>query len=242
MKRNLLLNAKIFRTHLLIVAIVASVFHVTAQTAVQQGVYAPDGIMDLMETVNRNWMLNGKNEQIEGSPYLKEEFEPGEIQLKDNTTIPEVPMRYNIYNDQIEFQYKEKTYNIGNKNLVENIKIGTDVFIVEMYETINGERFGFFSLLADGETRLLAKYEMELTDKVPAKALRDPEPRKFVRENDVYYVKIGQQRIYAFGNVKKLIAYLGDHEEELEAFAKKEKISARNPDELAKLINYYNSL
>ena len=65
---------------------------------------------------------------------------------------------------------------------------------------------------------------MELTDKVPAKALRDPEPRKFVRQNDIFYVKIGKARIYEFGSVKKLIAYLGDHEEELKTFAKKEKV------------------
>ena len=89
---------------------------------------------------------------------------------------------------------------------------------------------------------MLRKMEIELTDRVASKPMRDPEPRKFVRQSDDYYVKYGRQRIYEISSLKKLIAFLEEHPDEMKTFAKKEKISAKKPDDLTKFINYFNSL
>ncbi|MFC2125383.1 hypothetical protein ACFLU5_11290 [Bacteroidota bacterium] len=199
-------------------------------------------LIDLMEKVNTNWVLDDRNEAINGSPYLSEEFIKGEIVLIDNSVLSDVLLRYNIYNDELEFQDKGINYFIGTKHLLKKVKLGDNTFVVDIYDSSIGEKQGFFTLLADGEVKLLCKYEMELTDRIPAKPMRDPEPRKFVRQKDLYFVKVGLQRIHEFSSVKKLIGYFGDHQDELRSFTKKEKISPNNPDELADLINYYNSL
>lgn len=53
---------------------------------------------------------------------------------------------------------------------------------------------------------------------------------------------ISENEIENINSMKKLIKSLGDHEVELSDFAKKEKISAGDPVELAKLCNYYKIL
>ncbi len=201
-----------------------------------------DFLLEAMDKTNTNWVLDGKREDIDGSPYLKDDFELGEIELIDNSVFTDILLRYNIYNDEIEYQDGGKNYSISAKHTLNKITIRDDIFVVEIYESSVGEKQGYFTLLANGEVKLLRKYNMELTDKVPARALQDPEPRKFIRKKDIYYVKEGLKRIHEFSNVKKLIEHLGDHQDELKTFTKKEKISSNNPEELAELINYYNSL
>ena len=44
------------------------------------------------------------NSDIEGSPFLNEEFIRGEIVMNDTLFYREIPLRYNMYNDVMEFQ------------------------------------------------------------------------------------------------------------------------------------------
>ena len=56
------------------------------------------------------------------------------------------------------------------------------------------------------------------------------------------YIMNADGKIERIKSVKKLIKYLGSHQEELSRFAKKEKISANDPKELAKLLEYFQDL
>jgi len=212
--------------------------------ASQEGEQNTMGLLDLMANTNVKWRLDDKATNIDGSPYLNDEFEKGEVVLKDKTTFKDVLLRYNIYNDQMEFQDEGKEYAIGTGawHLLDRISVGDNIFVVDIYSIGTREKEGYFTLLADGETKLLRKHEMKLTDPVPAKPMQDPKNSEFVRKQDVYYLKIGSERIYEINNLKKMIAHVGEHQDELKTFAKKEKISVKKPDKLAKLVDYYNSL
>lgn len=240
------LSKKLFNQRLVLVIFLfmSCIFSTVAQVGPvnNTNMMTNSAILDMMDRTNVNRVIDGSQDPIDGSPYLKDDFETGEITLVDSTVFPDILLRYNIYNDQIEFQDEGKNYVIGTKILVKNITLGEDIFVVDLLETVNGERQGFLTLLADGEVKLLCKYNMELTDRVPSKALQDPQPRKFVRKQDIYFVKVGLQRINEIGSVKKLIIYLENHQDELKTFSKKEKILSNNPEELAKLITYFNSL
>ena len=87
----------ITNTLVIILTFLSCVYHVSGQTPVGPGIYAPVEVMDLMERINRAWVIGGKNDPIEGSPYLKEEFEPGEIKLNDESVFPNLPMRYEVF-------------------------------------------------------------------------------------------------------------------------------------------------
>jgi hypothetical protein len=175
---------------------------------------------------------------FEGSPYDNDIFVKGDIYYDVNQRFPDVPLRYNVFNDVMEFKME------GQKTIYE-IKpiIGEDTFVVNEYEEKAKIIPGFFKVLATGEIDLLAKYQVDFKEAQPAKALVLPEPAKFIRKDDQYYIKInGDDITQKISNIKKLIELIGDHKNELSDYAKKEKISVGNESELIQFISFYNSL
>lgn len=67
-------------------------------------------IRSQMDFYNSNKMIGGEwknvitEDQIAGSPYLKKEFENGSIYTVQRQQYNEIPLRYNIYNDNLEFK------------------------------------------------------------------------------------------------------------------------------------------
>src|SRR5665648_995617 len=59
-----------------------------------------------------------KMSDIQGTPYLEEEFSNGKIITSEGTTYDGIPLRYNAYSDDLEFQKGEDTYNIDPKIII----------------------------------------------------------------------------------------------------------------------------
>ena len=180
----------------------------------------------------------------EGSPYDKDIFVKGDIYYDINWRFPDIPLRYNIFNDEMEFRMEgqETTYAIKPDKKIQKILIQEDVFVVAEYQERGKVIPGFFKVLATGEIDLLAKFQVDFKEEQPAKALVLPEPAKFIRKDDQYYIRIKGNITQKISNIKILIELIGDHKNELSDYAKKEKISARNESELIQFISFYNSL
>ena len=89
---------------------------------------------------------------------------------------------------------------------------------------------------------VITKMKVEYLEREPAKALVDPKPPRFVRKDNQHFLMKSKAEIVKIKSVKRLIESLGRYKNELSQFVKTEKISARDPEELAKLLDYYNSL
>ena len=68
------------------------------------------------------------------------------------------------------------------------------------------------------------------------------QPAEFKRTPDSYYFKIGDGNLQEVKNIKSMISSLPDKQDEMTQFAKKEKISPRDGEELRRLVKYYNDL
>ena len=68
------------------------------------------------------------------------------------------------------------------------------------------------------------------------------QPAEYRRNPDEFYFKIEGGQMTEVKSVKAMVAAFPDKQDELLAFAKKEKISPRDEEELLKLVRYYNSL
>ena len=75
-----------------------------------------------------------------------------------------------------------------------------------------------------------------------AGAYKDPEPAKFIRKPNVYFIRIGQDAALKVGSKKDLINLFPEHQKELADFIKKNKIKTTKVESLRKLVQYYNSL
>jgi hypothetical protein len=201
----------------------------------------------ILETVdNVAWIKSTEpaSFEYEGTPYNKDIFVKGDIYYENNWRYTDIPLRYNIFRDEMEFKIEGRVtiYAIEPDKRIQKILIQKDIFVITDYKEKGKIITGFFKMLATGTIDLLAKLQVDFKEEQPAKAMFDPEPAKFTRRADQYYIKINGDIAKKISNTKKLIDLIGDHKNELSDYAKKEKISASNEFELIQFISFYNSL
>lgn len=179
---------------------------------------------------------------VVGTPYLNESFVPG-IVYSNKASFKEIPMRYNIHMDHIEFKENDITYILDPEPRVKKISINEHVFVVAKMDVIGKMKDGFFLLLDSGKVQLLARKVVSFKEAQAPKALESSAtPAKYVTLPDRFFYRFGNGELVKINSVKKMIAAFPDRQEELSQFAKKEKISAGKQAELVRLIQYYNSL
>jgi len=189
---------------------------------------------------SRRAMDGPSTEKIEGSPYLSETFVTGDV-YTNKGIHPAIPLRYNIYEDLIEFTSNDITYILDPGPNVRKVDFGGYSFVVEKPE-VNGKS-GYYALLDSGKVTLLAKRTLTFREAQPPKPLEtEGKLARYSKAPDKYYYKIGNGPLIDISSIKKMIESLPDNHDELKQFASQEKISPKNEDELIKLVKYYNTL
>ena len=195
----------------------------------------------LIKDAEKNLGLDDAIEVI-GTPYLDEKFAPGEI-IFDKGMSNAVPIRYNIYKDWIEYQQNNQTYILDPDVRIKSVKYDENTFVVEPYASKGKTRLGYFKVLDSGRVTLLSKQTVMYKEYQQAQALQSSSsPPKYTRTADQFYFKIEAGEIQKVDNLKNMIASFPDKQDELSAFAKKEKISVRKEEDLKRMMTYYHSL
>jgi hypothetical protein len=203
----------------------------------------------LIELYNTNKLITGNTRSTlteadyEGSPYLMDEFIKGTIYTNQKFMYEEVPLRYNIYNDELEF----KTPNndilaLGMPEIVERAVFGDTTLAYLSYGEADKLKKGFFVLLEEGKASLYAKPAVMFKKPTPPAAYKDPEPAKFLKKPDDFYIGFGTGTAIPVNNKKSLIAAFPDNLQLIEKFISNNKIKTNKQEGLVELIRYYNSL
>lgn len=180
---------------------------------------------------------------IDGSPYLNDEFITGEIFTTSKTQFSNIPLRYNIYNDEIEFKSPEGNISaLGVPEIIDKLVFGDYTMIYAPYTYAKKMNRGFFIVIISGKASLYVRPNIDYIKPVPPAAYKDAKPAKFVKKVDTYYIRIGTDAAQLIENKKDLEKVFPDHKKEIAAFIKNNKINHRKEDKLKELVDYYNSL
>ncbi len=209
-----------------------------------QMVFENKDIMALIDLVDFKNRTQPENIKYDGSPYLKDEFVSGIIFYDQKYRFEGIPLRYNIFNDEIEYKLpgKETIYAISSYQPVDKVIIAGDTFVARNFFHNDVIIPKFFKILVSGEVSLLLKMEVDYIPEQAATAFLDARLAEFVRRPDDYFIIRHNNKPEKIQNLKKLIRSLEKHEDELLQFKKAEKISPRNEEELILFIEYFNSL
>lgn len=183
--------------------------------------------------------LSVKN--VKGSPYLFDEFVKGAV-IIENFKFTDIPLRYNIYNDEIEYKKGESILAIANGHDIRRVIIDNVVFGYYAFTVKNVNNFGYFQLLSDGRAKVLKKYSVSYQMPKAAQAYTVATPPQFVRLGTKLFVKIGNAPAQQYANAKKLLTAFGDKKSVMAKYFKEEKLNIKRDEDLIKCINYYNSL
>lgn len=192
-------------------------------------------------TVARAQESGTENAPVKGTPYLDEAYVEGTILFADNKRS--APIRYNAHKDLIEFQVQGQARVLDPNTSIKRVYFGESTFVVEKYREKDITRYGYFTLLDSGKVTLYSKKSVKFQPVLKNRALDGTDvPAEYRRNPDEFYFKFAGGEMTEVKNIKSMIAAFPDKKDELSAFAKKEKISPRNEEELVKLVKYYNSL
>ncbi len=195
-----------------------------------------------------NKKTNFKDETIEGSPYLSNNFE-GTTLFYGKENQGTVYYRYNAYNEEIEIKEqniasipiralsKDKKISI----LVKGKPMSFKTFISKKGYTKNG----YLTLLRDGNYKLYHHLGVTFKDaKKAANSFEKGRPARF-NQTDQYYFENKSGTILQqveFSNAK-ILKMVEDSEKEAAAkFLKENKIKIKSVTELYRLIDFLNGL
>jgi len=184
--------------------------------------------------------------EIEGSPYLSDEWINGLVKFGDGRTYKDIPLKYNQANDVLYFQNDKKetltfvkqvadfiiTYSSDNEDHVKHFKSG--FADISGYTTQN-----FFEVLVEGTAQLLKKNHKHI---VSESGMALGTTTQKYADSESYYLVIADKAYTLKRDKKAILAILANKQAELEQFIKTNKLNLKEDRDLAKLIAYYNSI
>jgi hypothetical protein len=180
---------------------------------------------------------------INGSPFLNDDFIEGSVFTTSKTQYVGVPLRYNIYNDQIEFLLGEgPAQALAAPETVEMIQFGDFMFEYIPYTNAKKIKRGFFVVEEKGNATLYSKPQVIFEDAKEPAAYKDAVPARFIKRPDEYYIRVGKESAILITKKKDLEEAFPDHKDEISGFIKKNKVKPNKPELLKELVQYYNSL
>lgn len=180
---------------------------------------------------------------IQGSPFLNDQFIKGTVTTTEGYRYVNVPLRYDQYQDELQFEKDGKPMIFSPKSIIKRAKFGDRTFTYTSYLfTGNKTKEGYFEILADGNVRLLAHHTIKFFEKEKEKPYVEPKPARFERPMEDFYIQIGALPAQHVSKKKNLLDAFPKHKKEVADYYKSNKLSAKDKEDLIKLVTYYNSL
>jgi hypothetical protein len=202
-------------------------------------------LRNFYDEFRRNKYENSIKEKsdINGSPWENAEFVKGEIYTSGNQHYSGMPLRYNIYSNQIEFRKPEGgIFEIDPPEIIDSVFIGESNFIFYPYLSGSKTQKSFFKVLTKKSPMLLLKMNVILKEAEPTGAYKEAVPASYVRMQDDFYLAEYPANANKFSGKKELLELLGSHKEEMELFIKQNKPKFSRQDDMCKLMEFYYSL
>jgi hypothetical protein len=190
---------------------------------------------------------------VAGSPYFNQDWMFGELTLKDSSKIKTV-FKYNVYNQQLEFVYKQDTFVFAKPLLMDHLSFAGKTFVYAL-ELDDNEKTdylsgGFFQVLNDdfnNGMQLLAKLHCTVDDKSFSNRVMGgvgSSSRPMYVINKYYYIRKnnGAPAIKLKKSKDFVFEFFNNYKDELDSYIKKNNLRISDIKDLSELIDYYNSI
>ena len=202
---------------------------------VSSACFAQNGGMEIQDHLlireSRRFTRDAQEAKYEGSPYMNDEFRQAFVQSGD-LKFQAVPMRYNVVEDVMEFQKGAFIHLLDPDPKIAKIEMGEATFVVPKTHK------SFYVSHVSGNLSLLSK---SIVNFRPANDLMGI-PAKYGRQPDVYYFMLGDSQPVKVSGLKTFLEMIPEKKDEMEKFARDEKISFKNKGDLFRLVEHFNSI
>ena len=185
-----------------------------------------------------------KYKNVNGSPYLFEDWASGTAKTIDNATKKDIQIKYDEIEDILLMKGDD------NKLLIFPVQVAEFIINDPKTNSLRTFRSGFiatkgntdksfFEVIADGKVRILKKNHKVISESKEYSGAIN----KSVSDGIKYYlVNEDNTPVAVKLDVKSISALLPAKQSELTEYAKTNKLNLKNNEDVVKLISYYNSL
>jgi len=186
-------------------------------------------------------IVNDGIPNLTGSPYL-EDWQEGSIFMKNGDTIKTILLRFDVYNNDMQFMYDGKTWAIGAKNKVKVIKLEKHSFIYLPYKDNNQIKESFFEVLTAGKVSLLILYYPEVIRSNYNAVLNSGTKNDQLLLRKKYFFLEDDLVSFLDKKGKNLISANSQKSKEIKEFVKSNKLSFAEETDLITIADFLNSL
>lgn len=182
-------------------------------------------------------------DEVDGSPYDNDEFTQGDVTI--NEKIYKGLLRYNAFNDEIQLIDDGQVITLLKRPYVK-AAIGTKKFAIYAFNGKQSVKRGYFVELTDNSKKaiLLQRITKVILPAEKARsAYKKDKPPRLISSN-AYFLSLNKKEpaVEIKLNKKAVLAAFDNHNAELKSFVSKNKLKLKTEDEIAQLLDYYNSL
>lgn len=230
---------------LVTISFVLTGFSQAAQLNTPVGKYVPVYINFSRQTTN----IPMQKTEPKGSVYLADDFYKAKIILKDSSYIEDIIANYNFYSNYIEI-IKNDTIKILNLNKVDWIildKKGDERIYANganiMLEYPEIGKCNIVEVLSNGTKAVLFdKMYMEILQANYNAAVDAGETSDTYVLKHEYFILKNNELIKIKKTKGSILSVLSDQEDALKTYIKQNKLKMKEPQDMAKVIDYYNSI
>ena len=190
-----------------------------------------------MSSGNSSQVVTGK--EIAGNPYLDRNFQKSYILKITGIEVKDIPLRYNLYSNNMEFEKDGKVLTLAVPAEIERINMGGKIFIYARYMTSVDVCAGFFQVLYDGSYQLLKKDRAII--KMPADKTNPDDSLRFVQTEPLYYLRYNNGVAHLVYSQKSLIKTLQPIQQNILSYIKSNKINTQNENKLIDLLYFIDN-
>ncbi len=196
----------------------------------------------LMQDVSGRPIMSRKYVDVEGSPYLFEEWLKGEV-IANGTVYKDIDLKFDQVEGRVFFK-NTKGDELDFIHSIESFRINTPVGLrsFSRFPQVRDDHDNpFFEALSEGDKATLLKKS--------SKSIRETKAfnsatttRSFYDVVNYYVLKKDGSFVKVRKDKKSLIGALSDKSAELEAYVKEHKVNFKEDNQMGALVSYYNTL
>ncbi|MDX2414372.1 MAG: hypothetical protein QNK33_04210 [Bacteroidales bacterium] len=180
------------------------------------------------------------NSGYNGSPYLNDSFVPGFIEMKDGKRYKNILLRYNIHNDQVEFESEGETMAIDNPDRIARVRIDKQEFYYFSFYENKELKKGYLEMLRDGKYALYLRHRVILKAGSDAGAYQEATQPTFHLQKPAHFIARKDSNPVKVKSTDDILSAYKDLEEPLKKYAGKKNLKLKKEEDYINLIDYLN--
>jgi hypothetical protein len=181
--------------------------------------------------------------EVEGHPFLIEEWSRGLVKFKDGSYVKDIPVQFDIHNNKLYFKRNEQRFEFIQpiQEFVLTVAKNGDS-VRKLYRngfpsTDRNTEETFYEVLTDGKFQLL-HYHSKVVDEV--KLYNGPEKKKFVPKDMLFALVPGQKIVKLKKDKESIIQALPDYAPVINKIVAEKKLKLKKEEDIATLFSLLN--